>query len=203
MRQEDYIGLINFRKIGDTARKKVLFLNEVAARAGISKYAITNVMASRYIPTTEVVIGICAAMECSITDVVEFSGFEIRDLYKGRSGFVAHKAAVDELYKVSYEPLRQLFKDNYKDNWLNKLKQFFDVIPKIDMTESDKARVERMTLAKFGPELAEKLTYNLKTVGLSQNVKYAILNDRPINFRYVYNICKTLYCTPDFVVTYK
>lgn len=203
MDKYEYSELFDYRKIEVTAREKKVFLKDVADKAGISKGGLSNIIAGKSFPTLETVLNICAAMKCSVSDVVDFKGYAVRDFYKDKSAFTEHEPDNDSTYRTSFEPLRNLFKMNYGDQWEQKLRVFFEVVPRIETSPADKARVERMMLAKFGPELVNSISYQTGKKGITGNTRNDILNDRPVNIRIVYNICKVLCCPPEFVVTYK
>lgn len=205
MNWEKYKDLIDF-----TLLKTALANNNVSHAAfgetlGISKLSIANWIHGRALPDTEQLAKVCAELRCSVDKVVRFAGYEVKDCYKVPwDGYGKPRWG-----KLTYEPLRMLFQGAYGEDWQKKMTEFYDIIPRPDLSEKQEANIQRRLDAakKYWEEKAKEegrgpTEAKRKRTGLWENYRADISMNRPIPLPRLYDICKALHCTPDWVMTY-
>lgn len=202
-----YKELIDFTPLKVLLTKKGIKRQDLADMVGVGVYVIDNYTGGRALPDTEKLAKICAILQCSVNEVVEFTGYEVKERYKGHWD----KYVEPRWNGLTYEPLRRLFKGSYGNDWKKKLTEFYDIIPRPERTEKEAGREKIMREAKLASiqELKDKgeykgLSCNYKSYGkgLVREYRLSISNDEPIPLPRLYDICKALHCTPDWVMTY-
>lgn len=150
-------------------------------------------------PTLLTLLRLSAFFDVGINELITFRGIEVKDRFK-KSPYERRSRREYVELSVSYGPLRCLFFDTYGNNWKTKLNEYFDKVERPDVSEA---------LIRNGKELANRLhgidrepkAVNPNT--LSAKIKYNLKNDKEVSIGVLYELCKTLRCTPDWIVTYK
>ena len=215
MLKEDYLTCINFirlkRKLkaeGFTPRT----LSE-AMNKRISYSTIQNSINGNFIMKTSSLVCLAAYFRCSVDLLVRFGGYEYEDnltpLKDRIAAFVPRDPDPD--WHISYQPLYDMFKDKYGDNYKKEMNLFFDTVENMEMSEKHKEQVG--TLADKHRKRIEDLKANgtftgtghpgAYSKGLSSKHRTCIHNDLDLPLPVIYNICKALKCYPGDVVTYR
>ena len=207
MECKDYKDCIDFSPLKVTLAAKGFTRKALAEMAGTQDYVINNYIAGRAFPDTEKLAKLCAALQCSVDKVVRFSGYDVKDRFKTPwDGYGAPRWNC-----LTYEPLRMLFINVYKDDWVNKLTEVYEKIPRPEMSSEKREAIEKMKQAKAaliqekiekGEYKGAKNNYRTTGVGLLFEIRTKISQDKPIPLPRLYDICKALHCTPDWVMTY-
>jgi len=207
MKYDDYKGLIDFALLRTAIRDAKITDGELAERLGCSVSSLRNYIHNRQLPDTEVLAKICAALQCSVDKVVSFTGYEVKDRFKTSwDGY-----GKPRWNGLTYEPLRMLFRGTYADNWRQKLSDFFDTIPRPELSDKQKDSIGKMLKARndqiqeaiaTGKHKGSNNWYKNHDKGLMYEYRYNIASDDPIPLPRLYDICKALHCTPDWVMTY-
>lgn len=205
MNWEKYKDVIDFSPLKALMAERGLTLKGVADLAGTKDYIICNYISKKTLPNTEALARLCAALQCSADKVVKFTGYDVKDAYKvpwdgyGKSRW----------NRVTYNPLKILFKNFYGNDWRTKMTEFYDKIPKPDLSEAQKEAQQRRLdgiksywQKKQEEEGQKKSVSTRHKEGLSQECRNCIASDDPIPLPRLYDICKALHCTPDWVMTY-
>lgn len=206
MAWNEYKDLIDFGKLKSLAFKRGLSMSALGRNSGISGPHCINIIAGRFIPGTETVARICGYLECSVDEIVDFKGFEVKEYYKGRDPFVPHEAEEDVLYRTSFEPLRQLLLDVYgEEQYPVKMRELMSKIEPVGGTEIQIERISVLHEKKIADDISRgKRGEGHGSYGRIPGTRQACFRrDRPINMRFVYNLCRVLGCTPAWVLTYK
>ena len=183
---------IDFRRLKGMLVMKGIRAEDFAEKVGMSISTLRQIMGGGSLTTSDRVARMCAELECSVDDVVEFSGYEVAGRYMKR-----RREYYPAVYnQVSYEPLRQLFREAYKEEWKRKLGELFD---SVESTASDRQLEE----CRKGIKAMKGVTGSLTRKGLSGSVRHRLREDEGVNMRVIYNICRVLKCTPDYVMEYK
>jgi len=203
----DYKECIDFTPLKMTLIDRGISSKKFAELVGIQDYVISNYVGGRTFPDTEKLAKMCAALQCSADKVVRFTGYDIKDRFKTPWD----KYGVPRWNRLTYEPLRMLFIEVYNDNWMDKLTEFYEKIPRPELSEAQKERAEKMSKAKAaltqerikkGEFKGYKNTHKTFGVGLTYETRTKISMNRAIPLPRLYDICKALHCTPDWVMTY-
>lgn len=203
MAWDEYIGLVDMSALRTVPALKGMSQASVYRAAGISMSHWGNMIHGRFIPPTETVAKICAALQCSVDEIIKFNGIEVKDTFKKIDPFVEHTPDTTGTYAVSYEPLRNLIMSHYGNRmYKQKMDELLQKIPLVGGTEKQKANMELRQEVRR-KEIAERGTTG---TGIPPKVRSMMLRfktDKPINMRYVYNLCKVLGCTPAWIMTYR
>ena len=102
--------VVDFSRLKARLAERNLTVEEFAEKAFRSKWTLKYILGGRTMADTGMLAHICAVLQCSVNDIVEFRGFEVDERYSThRTAY--YPAVYDE---VSYEPLRHLFKTVYR-----------------------------------------------------------------------------------------
>ncbi len=204
----DYKELISLEKIKAVGILRGITIRAMAEASGYSESHFWNVLEGRFIPDTEHIAKLCAFLECSVDDVVEFYGYEVKEIYTKKDPFIEHTPKTGEIYTVSYEPLRNLILYHYgQKNYNIKMTELLNKIPVLGSTEKQRENMQKV-LQGNRERFKEKGVLGTGGVnkldgGIGGKKKMCFKHDRPLNMRYVYSLCKLLGCTPAWVMTYK
>ena len=207
MKREEYKDVINFDQLKVTMAKRGISRKCLAESVGINDFVIGNYTSKRTYPNTGVLAKICAVLQCSVNEVVEFTGYDIKEKYKSHWD----KYIEPRWNGLSYEPLRRLFRSTYADDWKQKLADFYDIVPRPDLSDKQKYAVDKMNKARdaqiqeviaAGKYKGSSDGYKSYGKGLTREYRRSIADDEPIPLPRLYDICKALHCTPDWVMTY-
>lgn len=197
-------GMIDFSKLKGYLKVRGIKLKELAERAGMGYSTLLHMTYGYTVNSTGTVAKLCGILRCSVNDIVEFTDIEVAERYKvHRTGY--YPPVYDG---VTYEPLRHLFKEVYGDSWKSKLSEMFDKVKQLSRTvseETEKRTLEKMMEAnriRAGGEF-RSTGHGVMRPGLTADIRAKIRDDESVSFMYVYNICKVLHCTPDYVMDYK
>lgn len=170
---------------------------EFAEKIGIAASTLSNIIRGTQGVQTDVIARMAAYFNCSVCKLFRFEGIDIKPRYE-KPFFIRYEATSG---KVTYEPLRLLFFTNYgQDKWKSKLSQFYDKVePVIDLSEERKAQI----LAALGKEKKVVTGEEKQQRGLSSSIRTKIRRNERVNLKVIYNICKVLGCTPDYVMSYQ
>lgn len=154
---------VDFSGLKVRLAERGMSLRELADASGVGYSTLQQLAYGMNLTGSDRVARLCAALECSAADVMEFKGVDVSERYS--RGWRKYYPAVYN--GISYEPLRSLFRENYKGEWKRKLTGLYE-----------KAEVPRQMRARFR-------------------------DDEGVPLKYIYNICRVLKCTPDYVMEYK
>ena len=205
MKYNDYKDVIDFSPLKGVLAERGLTREAFAGSLGIKVCTLDNYTSGRAFPNTEALARICAVLQCSTDKVVKFTGYDVKDAYK--TPWAGYGRA--RWNRVTYNPLKILFKNFYGSNWRIKMTEFYDKIPKPNLSEAQKeAQQKRVDGVKSYWQKKQESEGQKKSVstrhkeGLSQECRNCIASDEAIPLPRLYDICKALHCTPDWVMTY-
>lgn len=205
MNWDEYKDVIDFSPLKSLMNERGLSLRGVADLAGTKDYLIGNYISKKTFPNTEALAKLCAALQCSVDKVVKFTGYDVKDSYKiPWDGY-----GKPRWNKLTYEPLRMLFQGVYNENWQKKLIEFYDIIPRPELSEAQEAHIKKRieSVKNYWKEKAKEegrgpIETKRKQTGLREECRADIGANRAIPLPRLYDICKALHCTPDWVMTY-
>lgn len=208
MKYSDYKDVIDFRPLKGILAGRGITQEYFAEQLGIKPPVLSNYISGRALPTTKQLASMCALLQCSADSLVKFTGYEVKECYK----IIWDGYGKPRWNDLSYEPLRRLFMKVYGEKWKDKLREFYDTIPRPELSEAQLKNKENRTkgVLEYQQKRKEKGEYKGISaghkdkwgVGLSVNYRSAIAVDKPIPLPRLYDICKALHCTPDWVMTY-
>ena len=186
---EDLIELDGLRMVLEL---KGISASELSVMIGRAPSYVWGIINGGHIPKTGVIAKVCSLLECPASAVVTFHGIEYLETLKEREFVKPEKAEG----VVTYQPLRQLIYDFYKDRPKEErktLNDLFDSLPQHD--------VPRWLVGHEGH--ARNPEGKRKYVGLTPDKRTKIRNDKEVGLRTIYDICKRMRCNIDYVMAYK
>ena len=202
---------ISFRRLKAVIQSKGTSFVEVANKLGISPTVISGISCGKRQPKTDLVAKLCSVLKVYPSEIVVFEGINVNAEYF--TDEKREKLPEENNGEVTYKPLF-FFLADYLTDW-NKShreqkteKDLFDQIdpPRrvkgIEPVSGDilaKAREK-----KFGKDyVAGEYRRSDYSKGLPAITRTKLRSDRPLNLSVIYEICKKLGCTIDFVMSYK
>lgn len=186
---------IDFSRLKEKLLKNGITLKEMSNRTGIGYSTMEQFIYGMSLPRTDKLMKLCAELRCSANDIVEFKGFEPSKRYE------THRTDYyPPVYgRLTYEPLRRLFLGFYGEKWKSKLTEFYGTLSH-KVTEKQLRAAEKVVPVMTGKDI--KVSQDLERAGLTPRVRRNLDNDRPVDIKILYDICKALKCTPDYVIDY-
>lgn len=205
---------ISFRRLKTVIKAKGLTLLEVAERCGMKATALSRICTDRAHPKTDTLARMCSALKVYPSEIVSFGGIEVKEQYftNDRREPLPEKDGG----LVTYKPLWFFLADylaEYNSSHDDKKKEN-DLFDQIDPPRRLKGYTgwnlnianegKKFVTAKYGEEYKSKRPRPYeRTKGLPLVTRVKLRNDRPLNLSVIYEICKKLGCTIDFVMSYK
>ena len=189
---------------------KGIKMNKLAEMTGLDKTGISNVCTGRRRPMTDYLAKLCAALKVYPSEIVTFEDIEINDYFSKDK-----REPLPETFEgvLTYRPL-WLFLNDYLETY-NRVKGtektandiFNDIEPPRRINGSknpDKSLSEKSVAARYGEGYVSKRTSRTDySKGLTAITRVKLRNDRPLNLEVIYEICKYIGCSIDFVMGYK
>ena len=148
----------------------------VAERCGVSGTYLSGIYSGRIMPLSSTLAKVCSVLRVYPSEVCEFTGYEVKAGYF--TDDKRQRLPERNEGEVTYKPL-WMFLSEYLEN--HKGKTANDLFDRIE--------TGRKTSDKYK--------------GLSEEIRTKLRNDRPLNMSVIYEICKFLGCSIDFVMGYK
>lgn len=191
-RKEKNLAIVSFERLREVLKKRGIMQEKFSEEIGVPFRTVRMITCGYHLPDTELVAKMCMRLQCSANDIMELRGFEVKDRYK------EHRT---EFYppvfgKLTYEPLRNLFKNNYGEEWEKKLSEMYDNIP-VELTEKER-RAYSENMRRMNPKAVKPS----EEKGLRKRGRRHIKNDEPVRMSVLWGICSVLHCTPDYVIDY-
>lgn len=196
----DYSKEIRFGRLKELLGERRMSVKILSEMTGIRADVLSHIITGLTLPKTDVVARICKALEVPASSVCVFRGIEIK-AYFSRAR-VMYTPPGDAAGDVTYRPLRR-FLEAYleaypekSDNDLYNKIEPYGRRNRVHSTEGlERYRAERAAEKEAGKPGSVK--------GLPYTTRAKLRQDRPLNIRNIYDICKYLGCSIDFVMSYK
>ncbi len=207
----NYKEMISFSRLKELLQERGIKVKEFAETLGIASSAVSGFITSHTaFPLTDAIAKICYCLKVPVSEICVFKGIEISPYFRERELF--YKPSEDSVGEVTYRPLRR-FLENYLENHPDKTAD--DLYDKIEPARRRNGQVNKEILGKnvrkallargitADYEVKEKRARRDYSKGLPYEVRTKLRRDRPLNIRVIYDICKYLGCSVDFVMSYK
>lgn len=150
--------------------------SEIADRCGLKGTYLSGIYNGRIMPLSSTLAKVCSVLEVYPSEICRFTGYEIKGGYF--TDDKRQKLPEQSKGEVTYKPL-WIFLSEYLEN------------------HKDKTANDLFDRIETGRKTSEKYK------GLSEEIRTKLRNDRPLNMSVIYEICKFLGCSIDFVMGYK
>lgn len=206
--EDMYRDLISFSRLKETLQEKDMKLLQFAEIFGVQKERISQIVTGRQMPKTDVVARLAGILKVHVSDICAFSGIETADYFKDRA--LMYSPASDAGTELTYRPLRRFLEAYIKEHEGKTADDLFDRIEPYRRKMGYKAGFTEETMLKSLAARGQKLNgYSERhprrsyKEGLPYATRTKLRQDRPLNIRTIYDICKFLGCSVDFVMSYK
>lgn len=205
----DYKEMISFKRLKECLQEKRIKVKELSERTGIDAQHISVMIIGVSLPKTDMIARICKELNVSASEICVFKGIEISPYFKDKE--LLYKPTADAVGEVTYRPLRRFLEEyleEHKDKTANDL---YDKIEpprrrnNVPCGFTDEV-IKKSLLARGiteGYKVKEIRNRRDYSKGLTQLTRTKLRQDRPLNIRTIYDICKFLGCSIDFVMSYK
>lgn len=197
---------ISFSKLKVMIKSKGMTLKEVAEKIGESPAGISSICCDKRQPTTDKIAKLCYVLKCYPSEIISFFGYEMNNKYFGAKKPIAlpNEAVGD----VTYKPLWALLADylyNISGKTANDLFDQIDPPRRINGAKMPSSEnIKKATEVRFGKDYKAKYTVHTDySKGLPSITRTKLRNDRSLNISVIYEICKKLGCSIDWVMSYK
>lgn len=191
----DYRNEIRFSRLKELLGERRMTVKGLSGMTGIRADVLSHIMTGLTVPKTDVVARICSALRVPASRICEFRGIETKPYFR-RLG-VMYTPPKDAAGEVTYRPLRR-FLDVYLEEHPEKTDN--DLYDKIEPYGRRNRVYSTAGLERYRAERADRKDAEK---GLPYATRTKIRQDRPLNLRTVYDICKFLGCSIDSVMGYK
>lgn len=207
---------ISFRRLGTLIRSKGYSVKEVADKLGIPGTRLSSVSNGRIQPLTDFVAKLCSILNCYPSEIVSFDGITINDKYF--TDDKREKLPAENKGELTYSPLWFFLSEYLEEVNRGKDKKDFkdhnDLFNQIEpprrkniseeLRKTLKETAAKGVVARYGENYVAKCKRHTDySKGLPLVTRSKLRNDKPLNLSVIYEICKFLGCSIDFVLGYK
>lgn len=216
MEDINYKEMISFKRLKEVIQERGLKIKDVAVLCEKDPTNISGLISGFSLPKTDFMAKLCFVLKVSIDEICVFKGIEPTQYQKEwfeKTG-VLYKPEEDAVGEVTYRPLRRLLElyleeQNKGRAELLTADDFFDKVTsarrRTGAFDKSNKGIEAALKAR-GRELGIKTSsreYRDYSKGLPYPTRVKLRQDKPLNIRQIYDICKVLGCTPSHVMSYK
>lgn len=203
---------ISFRRLKANIKARGLSGKEVAEKCGMLPNSFSMICRGERMPKTDVVAKICSVLQCYPSEIISFDDIKERaDYFTDDKREPLPKDFTGEL---TYKPLWVFLADYLaevnrdKEKGLRKTENdlFNQIEPprRLAGYKIPEGIAQKAFTARFGEGYKSERTKRTDySKGLPGPTRVKLRNDRPLNLSVIYEICKKLGCTIDFVMSYK
>lgn len=188
---------IDYSKLRQLCESYGISMKDAASRCDITYAQFRSLAVYNHNPTTDVIAKICYGFEIRPSVFVKFD-FEYPRIAKLYGSGKCKKPC-----RVTYQPLKELFIDNLlKGKHPNDEDELYVLLG--NYSPIDKDTQQKVIHCALNARNIDYNSENLKKRdGLSTMLRTSIKNDKPVNMRLIYDICKVLECNIDNILYYK
>ena len=202
---------ISFKRLKTEIKSRGQSLLSVAKYCGVSPTHISGVCTGVVTPRSDLLAKMCAALQVYPSELVDFEGIKINEEYFAEGK--RKKLPAEFKGELTYKPL-WLFLTDYLAE-VNEGKEVKktenDLFDQIDpprrirgLAKPDSQTIKKAVAARFGEGYVAKRQNRKKyDKGLPAATRTKLRHDRPLNLAVIYEICKFLGCSVDWVISYK
>lgn len=218
---EDIKDIVDFSCLKDCIIKSRTTSRYVAEAVGLTQVRISRIITGWDNPKTDIIAKLAWALKVPCSEFVKFKG--IKPNASQKKWFEEHqlKYKPGDTGELTYAPLWELldgFLEDVNKDKTEDLKTVNDILDTIEpyrrvngiggnglTKEQLQDMVKKSVEVRYGKDYVAKRTnrgpYEAK--GLTPETRTKLRNDRPLSVRTIYEICKKLGCSIDWVMSYK
>ena len=205
--ETEYKDLIDFHKLKECIISKRTTSKYVAEDTGMDKRRISQFINGFTIPMSDNVAKVCWALKVPVSELVDFKGIKLNPYFDTMP--YVYDVPKDAVGEVTYKPLWNFLKIYLKDHEGKTANDLFDKIEpyrrRIGLTNLTRAREASCKARGIDENFVARVKRqkDYYKTGLTEETRTKLHNDRPLSMRTIYDICKFLGCSVDFVMSYK
>lgn len=207
---------ISFRRLGTLIRSKGYSVKEIAGLCDLVPTQLSAIINGRVQPLSDVVAKLSCKLKCYPSEIVSFDGITINDKYF--TDDKREKLPAENKGELTYSPfwfflgeyLEEVNRGKDKKDFKDHNDLFNQIDPPRRKNVTDEFRDRMKEAAKKGVSVRYGENYQSKrnvrtdySKGLPLATRSKLRNDKPLNLSVIYEICKFLGCSIDFVLGYK
>ena len=207
---------ISFRRLGVMIKSKGYSVKEMAGLCELVPTQLSSIINGRVQPLTDVVAKLCYQLKCYPSEIVSFDGIVINEKYF--TDDKREKLPVESSGLLTYSPfwffLKEYLEEVNKGKDKKDQKDHNDLFNLIEpprrkelsdeQKEQIKEAAKKSLEARYGKDHQSKRAARTDySKGLPLATRSKLRNDKPLNLSVIYEICKFLGCSIDFVIGYK
>lgn len=204
----NYKDVISFKRLKECLQEKGVSITNLASILNIDRNRLSGIIIGVAFPKTDLIARICRELDVPASEICLFRGIEINPYFKDKE--LLYKPAADATGEVTYRPLRRFLEEYLAEHKDKTADDLYDRIEpaRRNGTPGDftKETLKKSLLARGiteGYEVKEKRNRRDYSKGLPYVTRTKLRQDRPLNIRNIYDICKFLGCPIDFVMSHK
>lgn len=209
----EYLDLVSLEPMKRLIKERGMKLKYVSEKAGLVPNRLTDMLNNGLsLPKTDTVAKVCAVLGVPVSAVVEFKGIDVNEYFVGKE--LPYEPPKEIEGEMTYKPLWNFIEkynaerraDGKAERTANDL--FDQIVPYgrkrgLGLSEENRLKGQAALGRIDGYEPKTKRARKSVAVGLTQETRTKLRNDRPLNLRVVYDICALLHCPVDWVLSYK
>lgn len=205
----NYKELISFARLKECLQERNVKVKDFAEKIGIHRENVSIIICGVSFPKTDLIARICRELNVPASEICLFRDIEISPYFRDKE--LLYKPAADAAGEVTYRPLRRFLEEYLNEHKGKTADDLFDKIEPARRRNNvycgfTKEVIQRALEARGiteGYEVKEKRSRRDYSSGLPYATRTKLRQDRPLNIRNIYDICKYLGCSIDFVMSYK
>lgn len=203
----DYKEVIDFHKLKECIVSKRTTSKYVAEDTGMDKRQISQFINGFSTPMSNNVAKICWALKVPVSEIVDFKDIKLNPYFD--SFPYVYDVPKDAKGEVTYKPLWNFLNIYLKEHEGKTANDLFDKIEpyrrRMGLIDTAKAREASFKARGIDENFVARVkrTKDYYKTGLTEETRAKLHQDRPISMRTIYDICKFLGCSVDFVMSYK
>ena len=203
----NYKEVIDFHKLKECIISRRTTQRYVAEDTGIDRSQVSQIISGFTTPMSNVVAKICYVLKVPVSEVVDFRGIELNPYFD--SFPYVYDIPKEAAGEVTYKPLWNFLEIYLKDHEGKTANDLFDKIEpyrrRIGLTNTSKAREASFRSRGIDENFVARVKREKEyyKTGLTEETRTKLHQDRPVSMRTIYDICKFLGCSVDFIMSYK
>ena len=198
----NYKEVISFSPLKDYLDEHGIKAKFISDKTGDYPQRISNIIKGVVQPKTDFISSVCALLKTRPSNIVEFKDIEIGPYFTDKE--LPYLPPLDANGELTYKPFwnfLETYLEAHPDKTANDL--FDQIEPPRRRNGVSDAGIRKALELKGYTEDYNPATRKRTEVGLPVITRTKLRNDRPLNIRTIYDICRFLGCPIDWVLSYK
>lgn len=206
----DYKEVISFKRLKECLQERQIKIVDFSRELGLDRTQVSGIINGVAFPKTDIIARLCFALKVPASEICTFYGYETNPYFKDKE--LLYKPPEDASGDLTYRPLRRFLEEYLREHKEKTANDLFDKIEPSrrrngQFSEDGVKKALQNSLLTRGItdeyEKKDKRERRYSAKGLTPETRAKLRQDRPLNIRNIYDICRFLGCSIDFVMSYK